>query len=169
MIRNEQARIWVNRVLAFLTGGVIVLAIMSFAAVTPLKDQNATLTAQLDEIRNGAVRLLGEATVQFQSGSYDNAKKTLEVLFREQPTSNEAVEGKKLYGEIETIVREMDQAWAAASSDVRATWEQTKTEELRANLERERVLLETNMADTLSKEWEKNKAQIRKTWEQRTM
>jgi predicted Zn-dependent protease len=167
MMKNQQARVWVNRVAAFLLGGAIMLAVMSFGVATPLKDENATLTEQLDEIRNGAVRLLGEATVQFQSGSYEKAKETLNVLFQEQPTSAEAVEGKKLFAEIETIVGEMDDKWEASSAEVRAEWEKTRTAELRANLEKERLLVETNLADTLNKEWEESKAAVRREWEQR--
>ena len=168
MIENEQTRVWVNRVVAFLAGGAIILAVMSFVVVTPLRKENTTLASQLDEIRTGAVRLLGEATVQFQNGSYDNAKKTLNVLFEEQPTSAEAVEGKKLYAEIEAIERDMDEKWDAASAGVRAEWEKTRTAEMRANLEKERLLVETNLEDTLNKEWEKSKSQIRREWEQRT-
>ena len=169
MIQNVQGRIWVNRVLALIVGGVIILAVMSFAVVSPLRDENATLTTQLDEIRNGAVRLLGEATVQFQNKSYDNAKKTLNVLFSEQPTSGEAEEGKKLFAEIEAIVGEMNEKWDAVSAEVRAAWEKTRTAELRANLEKERVLVETNLEDTLNKEWERSKQTIREEWEQQTM
>ena len=169
MIQNEQARVWVNRIVAFLLGGAIILAVISLAIVSPLRNDNAALTSQLDEIRTGAVRLLGEATVQFQNGSYDNAKKTLNVLFEEQPTSAEAAEGKKLFAEIEAIVREMDEKWDAASAEVRAEWEKTRTAELRANLEKERLLVETNLEDTLNKEWEKSKSQVRKEWEASTM
>lgn len=169
MIQNEEARVWVNRIAAFLTGAVVMLAVMSFVVITPLKDKNATLTAQLDEIRNGAVRLLGEATVQFQNGSYENAKRTLDVLFKEQPTSAEAAEGKKLYTEIEAVVTKMDQAWESASAEVRAAWEETRTAELRAKLEQERVLLEINLEDTLNTEWERSRQEIRREWEQGTM
>lgn len=169
MIQNEQTRVWVNRVMAFLVGGVIVLAVMSIATVSPLRKDNATLTKQLDEIRNGAVRLLGEATVQFEVGSYDNAKKTLNVLFKEQPTSAEAAEGKKLFAEIEAIVRQMDEKWNAASAEIRAAWEKTTTAQLRANLEKERLLVETNLTDTLNKEWEKSKSTIRKEWERQAL
>ena len=166
MIQNEKGRIWVNRIVAFLFGGLIVLAVMSFAVVSPLKDENATVTTQLNEIRTGAVRLLGEATVQFQNKSYDAAKKTLDVLIKEHPTSDEAAQGKQLYAEIEAIVREMDEKWGAASPEIRAEWEKTRTAELRANLEKERLLVETNLADTLNKEWESSKLDIRREWEQ---
>ena len=169
MIENEQTRVWVNRFVAFLLGGAIILAVMSFAVVSPLRKENTTVAEQLDEIRTGAVRLLGEATVQFQNGSYDDAKKTLNVLFEEQPTSAEAVEGKKLFAEIDAILREMDEKWDAASAEVRAEWEKARTAELRANLEKERLLVETNLEDTLNKEWEKSKSQVRKEWEASTM
>jgi predicted Zn-dependent protease len=169
MIENEQKRVWVNRVMAFLIGGVIVLAVMAFAVASPLRKENTTLTAQLDEIRNGAVRLLGEATVQFQNKSYDDAKKTLNVLFQEQPTSAEAAEGKKLFSEIDAIIRQMDEKWDAASEEVRAEWEKMRTAELRANLEKERVTVETNLADTLNKEWERAKSAVRRDWEQKAM
>lgn len=169
MIRNEETRVWVNRTVAFLAGGLIILAVMSFAAVAPVRKENTALTAELFEIRNGAVRLLGEATVEFQSGSFDDARKTLNVLFQEQPTSAEAAEGKKLLAEMEAIEREMDELWETASTDIRVEWEKTRTAELRANLEKERLQVETNLEDTLNNEWEKSKSQIRKEWEQRTM
>lgn len=169
MIQDENTRVWVNRIVALLAGALIIFAIMSFTTITPLKDENATLTSQLDEIRNGAVRLLGEATVQFQNKSYDSAKKTLDVLFSEQPTSPEAVEGKKLYAEIEDTVRELNRAWDAASADIRTTWEEMRTAQLRAKLEEDRLLLETNLENTLNTEWEKNKQQIRRDWEKESM
>jgi hypothetical protein len=165
VIKNERARVWVNRVLAFLAGGVVVLIIMSVAAVAPVRSQVETLTKQLDEAQHGAARLLSEAKALVASKDYERALSTLETLLDKQPGSSEATEGRKLHAEIQTMIRERDQRWEAAVGKVREAWVKAAATELRAQSEKDRAELETNMNATLDKEWEKIKDQIRSEWE----
>ena len=55
---TEVGRIWVNRSLAFVAGGLIVFAVMSLAIVAPIRSQKEEAAKQLDEVQNGAARLL---------------------------------------------------------------------------------------------------------------
>jgi hypothetical protein len=157
----------VNRVLAFLAGGVVVLAIMSFAAVAPVRSQNEILASQLDAVQNDAARLLGEAKVLVQSRSYENAQRALNTLFEKQPGSSQALEGRALYAEIETTVQERDRKWEAASGAIRLDWQEAKAAELRAKSEQDRELMEKSLSETLDREWEQAKAAIRSEWEAR--
>ena len=166
MDQNGNGRIWINRILAFIVGGLLTLAVVSLAVVAPVKTENVTLTEQLDEIQNGAARLLSEAVVYAQIESYDKAKKTLNTLFEKHPASAEAGEGAILYAGIETTIKESDQKWEAAVAMVRTEWEKTTSSELREKFERDRLLMETNLTVTLEKEWEKAKASIRQEWEE---
>ena len=101
--------IWINRILAFVAGGLIVLAIMGLAVVVPVRSENEALAKQLDELQYGAARLLDEAKVFAESKSYDSALRTLNALFEKQPGSSEVVEGRKLYAEIEIVVQAKEQ------------------------------------------------------------
>lgn len=166
MIKNAEARIWVNRIVAFLGGGLIILAVMYLAVVEPVNKKNTDLVAQMEDIENGAAKLLGEANVYVLNGSYDNAEKTLNALFEKHPASSEAAEGMKLFAEVEEKVKALDLAWESASGAIRAEWEKTTSAQMRAKMEQDRALMETNMTETLNKEWEKVKAKIRQEWEE---
>lgn len=165
MIQNEKVRLWVNRIMAFAVGGLAILVVMSLVVTAPVRSENADLTEQIDEIQHGAARLLDEANVFVQIGSYEKAKKSLDTLFEKHPASNEAADGAVLFTAIEATLRESEQKWNAAVDTVRAAWEETTAEAMRAKLERDRVLMETNMSETLTKEWEQSKATIRREWE----
>jgi predicted Zn-dependent protease len=167
VLKNENGRIWVNRVLAFVAGGLIVLAIMSLAVVAPVRSEKAALAKQLDEVQNGAARLLAEAKVLAESKSYDSALNTLNTLFEKQPGSSQVVEGRKLYADIEISVQAKEQKWEAAVGAIRAAWEKATAAELLAKAEQDKQLVETGMAGTLVKEWDKVKDQIRQEWEKR--
>jgi predicted Zn-dependent protease len=164
---NESGRIWVNRLLAFVAGGLLVFAIMSLAVVTPVRREKEALAKQLDEVQNGAARLLAEAKVLVESKSYDNALETLNNLFKKQPGSNEVVEGRKLYTEIEIAVKAKEQKWEAAIGAIRASWEKARAAELLAKAEQDKQLVEKSLAETLVTEWEKAKDQIRQEWEKK--
>ena len=165
MIENQGARVWVNRILAFLIGGVIALVVMSLVVVAPVRSERDALAKELDEVQHGAERLLAEAKVLAESKSYDNALRTLSTLFEKQPGSSQVVEGRKLYAEIEIAVQAKQQEWETAVGPIRAAWEKAKAAELLAKAEREKQLLEAGMAQTLSQEWERVKDQIRRDWE----
>jgi predicted Zn-dependent protease len=162
---NERGKIWVNRLLAFVAGGLLVFAIMSLAVVTPVRREKEALAKQLDEVQNGAARLLAEAKVLAESKSYDNALETLNALFEKQPGSSEMVEGRKLYTEIEIAVQAKEQKWEAAVGAIRAAWEKARAAELLAKAEQDKQLAQTSIAETLVKEWESAKDQIRQEWE----
>lgn len=159
MAMNEKTKMWVDRIVGLVVGGILILLIVNVATVGPLKTQKLELQAQLDEIHNGAVRLLDEAKASVASRNYDDALKTLDILFVQQPTSTETVEGKKLYTAIEDTVKKNNQNWEAAVGSLKAAWEKTRAKELRAELE-------NGLANTLNTEWESSKAAIRKTWEE---
>ncbi len=164
---NERGKIWVNRLLAFVAGGLLVFAIISLAVVAPVRKEKEALAKQLDEVQNGAARLLAEAKVLAESKSYDNALETLNTLFEKQPGSSEVVEGRKLYTEIEISVKAKEQKWEAAVGAIRAAWEKARAAELLAKAEQDKQLAETSLAETLVTEWEKAKDQIRQDWENR--
>ena len=164
MAGNEEGRIWINRVMAFVVGGLIVLAIMAFAVVAPVRREKEELAKQLDEVQNGAARLLDEAKVLAESKSYDRAINTLNTLFEKQPGSSQMVEGRKLYAEIEIAVQAKEEKWEAAVGAIRAAWEKAKAAELLAKAEQDKQLVETGLAATLTKEWERVKDQIKRDW-----
>jgi len=165
MTKNQGGRIWINRFLAFAVGGLIVFAIMSLAVVSAVKSEKEELAKQLDEVQHGAARLLSEAKVLAENKSYDDALSTLDTLFEKQPASSQVVEGRKLYTDIEIAVQAKEQKWEAAVGAIRAAWEKTMAAELLAKAEREKQLVETNMAETLVEEWEKVEDQIKQDWE----
>jgi hypothetical protein len=160
---SGKPRMWVNRIVAFLGGGLVVAIVLSIALVGPVNSRNKALKTELDEIQNGAPRLLAEAKAFAEGKDYDNALKTLDVLFVQQPASKEAIEGKKLYATIEATVRDSNMKWEGAMTSIRKAWEKTTAAQLR---EQGRAQVESDMAETLKKEWEKVKDQIRKAWEQ---
>lgn len=161
---NGNRRVWVNRIVAFLGGALLSLIVLSIAVTGPAGNRNKELTAQLDQIRNGAPRLLAEARAFVDSKDYVNALKTLDTLFIQQPVSKEAIEGRKLYAATEKTVQDGNARWDAAMVSIKNAWEKTTATQLR---EQARAQVESDMADTLSKEWDKSKDQIRKDWEDR--
>jgi len=165
MTHNQGGRIWINRFLSFVAGGLIVFAAMSLAVVSPVKKDKEELAEQLEEVQHGAARLLAEAKALSESESYDRALSTLDTLFEKQPGSSQVVEGRKLYAEIEIAVQARDQKWEDAVGPIRAAWEKAKAAELLAKAEREKQLVETGLAETLIREWEKIEDQIRRDWE----
>jgi predicted Zn-dependent protease len=175
MTKNQGGRIWINRFIAFVAGGLIVLAIVFLAVVAPVRSEKEALAKQLDEmakqldeIQYGAIRLLAEAKVLAESESYDSALKTLNTLFEKQPGSSQVVEGRKLYAEIEITVQAKEQVWEDAVGPIRAAWEKATAAELLAKAELEKQLVETNMAETLISQWERAKDQIRLDWEKQS-
>ena len=165
VIQNEWTRIWVNRTVAFLVGGLLVLAIMGFAVVAPLKSDKEAIAEQLDELQNGASRLLAEAKVYVASKSYDDAMKSLNTLFQQQPGSNEVVEGRALYTEMEVAIQAREQNWEAAVGEIRAAWEKAKAAEILAKAEQDKQVIVTGLAETLVKEWEKAEGKIKADFE----
>jgi len=165
VIKNEKARIWVNRVFAFIVGGLLVFLIMNFSVAEKLRKE-------LDESKYEATRLLNDAEAYFENGNYGRAKETLNTLFEKRPGSKEAAEGKRLYAEVELVVekeqkfqKELNRKWEAAVAGIREEWSKSMAGQLRENFEKDREELEKNMDDILDAEWEKMKDKIREEWE----
>jgi hypothetical protein len=160
MIQNEKLRIAVNRVLSFLIGGLLVYVVMSMTVVTNIKAKNAQLTQDYNE----AGQMLSDAKAQIADRNYQSAQRTLDVLFEKHPGSNETVEGKKLYVDVASAIAKNDAKWEAAVGGIRARWAQDMTTQLRTQSETQRQQMEKDMTDTLAKEWEKMKDQVRQEW-----
>ena len=161
MIENVKARIWVNRVLAFLLGALVIFAVMSLSIVKNVKEENEAMKTELYD----PGRLLTNAKGFFENGNYGEAKKTLDTLFEKHPGASEMVEGKQLYADIEAEQNALDKKWEAAVGGIREEWATTMAAQLRAKFEEDRAALETNMTDVLNTEWDKMKDKIREEWE----
>ena len=127
---------------------------------------------ELDECKYEATLLLNDAKAFFENNNSNKAKETLDILFEKHPSSNEAIEGKKLYAEIETAVqkeqelqKELDTKWEAAVGGIREEWAKTMAAQLRSEFETTREQLEKDMDEILNEEWEKMKGEIREEWE----
>ena len=161
MIQNETTRVWVNRILAFVVGAVLIYAVMSLSVVKNVKEENEELKTEL----NDANRLLSNAKGFFENKNYTEAKKTLDTLFEKHPGASEMVEGKQIYAEIEAEQNALNQKWEAAAGAIREEWATKMAAQLRAQFEKDRVTLEKNMNDVLNTEWDKMKEKIRNEWE----
>jgi hypothetical protein len=161
---NGKPKVWGNRIIGFVVGAALALMVMGIAVVGPANGRNKVLMADLDQIRNGAPRLLAEARSFADAKDYVGALKSLDILFVQQPASKEALEGKKLYAAIEATVRDSNMKWEAAMIPIKKAWEKTTAEQLR---EQARAQVESDMTEALNREWEKSKDQIRKSWEDR--
>ena len=161
MIENQTARVWVNRVLAFLLGALLIYAVMSLSVVQKVREENAELKKELYD----PGRLLTSAKELFKNRNYGQAKKTLDTLFEKHPGATEMAEGKQLYDEIEAEQNALDKKWEAAAGAIREEWATKMAAQLRAEFEKDREKLEKNMDDVLNTEWDKMKDKIREEWE----
>ena len=127
------------------------------------------LRKELDSVKYEPTSLLNDARAYYENEDYARAKETLNTLFEKRPGSNEAVEGKKLYTQMETAQKELDTKWEAAVGGIREEWAKTMVVQLREQLKEKAVTekeeLERDMNDILDKEWEKVKDTIREEWE----
>ena len=165
MIQNETTRVWVNRIFAFVVGGLLLFLIMNFSVADKLRKE-------LDESRYAASRLLNDAKADFENKRYGRAKESLDMLAEKHPGSIEAVEGNKLYNVIDNAVKadqaaqaESDLKWEEAVAGVRKEWEGKTAAEMRDKIAKQRDQLENDMDNILAAEWEKNKEKIREEWE----
>jgi hypothetical protein len=161
VIKNEKTRMWFNRIFAFLLGALLIFLVMNFSIVRNFKNQNAELKSELYD----AKRLLTDAKALYENKSYAAAIETLNSLFEKHPGSPEMAEGKKLFAEIEAEKNSLDKKWEAAVVAIRSEWAKKMAAELRAQFEKDKETLETNMNDNLDAEWEKMKDTIRAEWE----
>jgi len=158
MIKNEKARIWVNRIVSLVIAGGLMFLVMNYGVTDKIRKE-------LDECKYEAAGLLNEAKAYFEDKDYYRAKETLDTLFEKRPGSNEAVEGKKLYAQMEAAQKELDTKWEAAVGRIREEWAVTMAAQLREEFMKEGEELEKNMENKLNNEWEKMKDTIREEWE----
>lgn len=165
MIKNEKARIWVNRIVSLIIAGGLMFLVMNFYVAGKIRKE-------LDECKYEATGLLNDAKASFENKDYDKAKETLNTLFIKHPDSNETAEGKKVYAEIEDAVKnqeELNTKWEAAVGGIREEWAKTMVVQLREQLKEKAITekdeLEKNMDDMLNSEWDKVKEEIREEWE----
>ena len=161
MIENQTTRVWVNRVLAFLLGALLIYAVISLSVVKNVKAENEELKKELYE----PGKLLTSAKELFGNRNYGEAKKTLDNLFEKHPGATEMAEGKQLYAEIEAEQNALDKKWEAAVGALREEWAATMAAQLRTEFEKDRETLEKNLDDVLNTEWDKMKERIREEWE----
>ena len=165
MIKNEKARMWVNRIVSLIIAGGLMFLIMNYVVAEKIRKE-------LDECKYEATGLLNDAKASFENKEYDKAKETLNTLFIKHPDSNETAEGKKVYAEIEDAVKnqeELDRKWEAAVGGIREEWAKTMVLQLREQLKEKAITekeeLERDMNDILNSEWEKVQEEIREEWE----
>ena len=158
MSEKGKSKIWVNRIVSIVIAGGLMFLVMNFGVAQKLRKE-------LDSTKYEATVLLDDATAYFENEDYDRAKETLNTLFEKRPGSNEAVEGKKLYTQMETAQKELDTKWEAAVGGIREEWAIAMAAQLREDFKKEGELLEKNMENKLDSEWEKMKDTIREEWE----
>jgi hypothetical protein len=158
MIKNEKTRIWVNRIASLVIAGGLMFLVMNYGVTEKLRKE-------LDATKYEATGLLNDAKAYYENEEYDRAKETLNTLFEKRPGSNEAVEGKELYTQMETAQQELDTKWDAALGEIREEWAITMATQLREEYKKEGEQLEKNMDDLLNREWENVKDRIREEWE----
>jgi hypothetical protein len=159
MIKNEKTRIWVNRIVSLVIAGGLMFLVMNYGVTEKLRKE-------LDTSKYEATGLLNDAKAYFENEDYARAKETLNTLFEKRPGSNEAVEGKKLYTQMETVQKEIDTKWEAAVGGIREEWAIAMAAQLREEYMKEGEELENSMENKLDSEWEKVKDTIREEWEQ---
>ena len=169
MTKKETMKLYAGRIGLFVAGGLLVFAIMSFTVVNDAKKENVELTKTLDTSRYESGRLLADAKAQLESNDFAEAKKTLTNLFNNQPGSEEALEGKTLMETIESAEKTAQAKWEAAMPGIKQKWADELAGKLRAELDKERALLEENMEETIAKEWEKAKSEVREEWEKEAL
>jgi hypothetical protein len=169
MIENTTLRIWVNRVVAFVFGALVVFIIIQTTVVSDAAGLNVQLNKELDEIKYEPGRLLVNSKAFFESNDYNKAMLTLTTLFEKHPASAEVTEGKVLYASIEKKQAEMDKKWAAESPGVRAEWEKATIKMWRDNLKtqylKDSERLDNDLDSNIEKEWNSVRNELRQKWE----
>jgi hypothetical protein len=164
MFQSEKVRIAVNRVVSFLVGGLLVFVVMNMTVVSNVKNQNAEITKQLDDSMHEPGRLLADAKALFANREFDRVKQTLTSLFEKRPGSAEATEGKVLFADAEAAIARDNTKWEAAVAGIRERWARDMTTQMRGQSEKARLEMEKDLGNTLAREWEKMKDQVRQEW-----
>ena len=158
MSKNEKAKIWTNRIVSLVIAGGLMFLIMNFGVAGKLRKE-------LETTKYEAALLLKDAEAYFENEDYYKAKESLNVLFEKRPGSDEAIEGKKLFTQMETTEKERDARWEAAVGDIREEWAIAMAAQLREDFKEKGEQFEKNMDNVLNSEWEKMKDKIRAEWE----
>ena len=158
MSENVKAKIWVNRIVSIVIAGGLMFLVMNFSVAQKLRKE-------LDLTKYEATGLLNDAKAYYENEAYDSAKETLNTLFEKRPSSEEAVEGKKLYALMETEKNELDAKWEAAVEGIREEWAIAMAAQWRDDFRKEGEELEKNMDNLLDAEWEKTRGIIREEFE----
>ena len=158
MSENMKSKMWINRIVAMIIAGGLMFLVMNFTVAGKLRKE-------LDSIKHEPATLLNDARAYYENEDYDRATETLNTLFKKRPGSNEAVEGKELYTQMETAQEELDAKWEAAVGGIREEWALAKAAQLREEHIKEGEQLEKNMGTLLDSEWEDVKDTIRYEWE----
>ncbi|MFO8232249.1 MAG: hypothetical protein R6U20_06240, partial [Longimonas sp.] len=150
MTKKETLKLYAGRIGLFAAGGLLVFAAMSLTVVNNAKKENAELTKILDTSRYESGRLLADAQAQLESNDFAEARKSLAKLFNNQPGSEEVLEGKTLMETIESAEKSAQAKWEAVMPSIKQEWADKFAEELRAEMDKERALLEENLDKTLA-------------------
>lgn len=167
MIKNQAIRIWVNRVISFLIGGLVLFIIVQINVVGGLEDRNTKLTKELEGIKFEPGRLLAQSNTYFEINDYNNAKRVLDNLFEKHPGSDETTKGKLLYIQIEKQQKDRDKKWNAAEKEIREDWTKKMIIELKEQWAKEKAQKEQDLNNNLDTEWNNSKAKIREEWEKK--
>jgi len=158
MSEDKKSKMWINRIVSLIIAGGLMFLVMNFTVAGKLRKE-------LDSVKYEPTSLLNDARAYYENENYNRAKETLNTLFEKRPGSNEAVEGKELYTQMETAQKELDARWEAAVGGIREEWAIAMAAELREEYMKEGEQLEKNMGTLLDSEWEKVKDTIREEWE----
>jgi len=158
MSEDKKSKIWINRIVSLIIAGGLMFLVMNYSVAEKLRKE-------LDSVKYEPTSLLNDARAYYENEDYDRAKETLNILFEKRPGSNEAVEGKELYTQMETAQKELDANWEAEVGSIREEWAIAMAAELREEYIKEGEQLEENMSALLDSEWEKVKDTIREEWE----
>jgi hypothetical protein len=156
-MKDEKSRLTLNRIVAFVAGGLLVFLVMSATVVSVSNKQVADLKQQLDASVYEPGKLMAEAKAEVLAKDYKKAGETLNALFEKHPGSNEAVQGKILYDSAMAAEKKANDKWDVAVVGIRNKWASQEGLRLRTQYEKD-------LGDTLNQEWDKVKDQMRSDW-----
>ncbi len=165
MANSDGRNIIVNRVISFAAGALLMFVVLNFSVVSTAKKKNVELTAALDASKFEAGRLLNDATALLEARDYDKSRESLAILFERYPGSAESVDGKTLLAKVEASNLAADTKWANVLSSVKQKWMDERIAVLRSESETARALMEKDMNEKITKEWDSSLDQNRKEWE----
>lgn len=158
MSEDKKSKMWINTIVSLIIAGGLMFLVMNYTVAGKLRKE-------LDSIKYEPTTLLNDARAYYENEDYEKAKETLNTLFEKRPGSNEAVEGKELYTQMDTAQKERDANWEAAVGEIREEWAIAMAAQLREEHIKEGEQLEKDMGTLLDREWENMKETIRLEWE----